>query len=191
LQGLLLSRALRLDEACALLESIEGIDSAADEETQGILGGIYKRRADAEPAKRDEWLRACQARYDRGWNQSRESNVYLGINAAATALWLGNPDRAHTIASSIRDRLVTRSEQLAQSKNRDIAFLNCWDQLTLAEAHLLLGEWDAARLAYAEARDHFPANLQAMQVAFEQVEKNLRILNRADLIDSFRSVLIR
>ena len=189
LQGLLHSRAGRLDEACALLKSIEGTDSAADEETHGILGGIYKRRSVANPEQSLQWLRACRDHYDHGWNRSRETNVYLGINAAATALWLGNPERTTTIAASIRDRLSLRREKLRSSAG-DIAYLHCWDQLTLAEAHLLLGEWDASRNAYAEACEHFPMKKQALQVAFTQVVKNLNVLNRADLIESFRQVLI-
>ena len=49
----------------ASLEAIEATDSAADEETQGILAGAYKRLADADPARRDEWLQVCQAKYGR------------------------------------------------------------------------------------------------------------------------------
>ena len=62
-----MSRTGRVEEACRLLEAIEPTDSEAAEETLGILAGAYKRRADAEPAKRDEWLKASYEKYERGW----------------------------------------------------------------------------------------------------------------------------
>jgi tetratricopeptide (TPR) repeat protein len=182
LQGLLWSRVGELDQACDLLEAIEATDSAADEETQGILAGAYKRRAEVEPRRRDEWRKASQERYVRGWQQSRETNTYLGINAAATALWLGQPGQAARIAESIRDLLEARRLSLARMGGGTGRFLNCWDQLTLAEAYLLLGDWDAARQHYGEARERFPKQTGALDVAREQAKKDLEALGRSDLL---------
>lgn len=181
LQGLLWSRAGRLEEACGWLEAVEATDSAADEETQGILAGVYKRRADAEPARREEWLRASHAKYERGWRQSQETNTYLGINAAAMALWLRLPGKSAPIAHTIRELLETRRQSLAQAGDRTPRFLNCWDQLTLAEAHLLLLEWDAARQCYREAVERFPNQTKALDVARDQANKDLEALDRPDL----------
>ena len=183
LQGLLLSRVGRLEEACALLESMERVDSEADEETQGILAGAYKRRAEAEPARRDEWLRACHTKYLLGWRQSREANTYLGINAAATALWLGISGLTEPIARSVRNRLEARRLALARADRDRPPFLNCWDQLTLAEAHLLLQEGDAARQCYREAVERFPGQTTAIDVARQQANRNLVALGQADLIE--------
>jgi tetratricopeptide (TPR) repeat protein len=183
LQGLLLSRVGRLEEACFLLESIEMVDSEADEETQGILAGAYKRRAEADPAKADEWLRACHAKYALGWRQSHEANTYLGINAAATALWLGLSGLTEPIAISIRNLLEARRLGLEQVDRDKPRCLNCWDQLTLAEAHLLLQDWDAARQCYQEAVERFPGQTKPLEVARQQAKKNLGALGRADLID--------
>ena len=182
LQGLLWSRTGRLAESCAWLEKIGPDDSAADEETQGILAGAYKRRAETEPARRGEWLAACHDRYVRGWRRSGERNPYLGINAAATALWLGLAGPGASAAAAVRDLVTERRRGLAFGGAA--RFLNCWDQLTLAEAHLLLREWDAAREAYREARERFPRQTKALEVAREQARKDLEALGQAGLLES-------
>ena len=182
LQGLLWSRAGRLAEACAWLEAIEPTDSAADEETQGILGGAYKRQADAEPAERLAWLTKSHAKYERGWEKSQRTNVYLGINAAATSLWLGLPGQTTPIAKRIRDLLQVRQNKLAQTDGGVARYLSCWDQLTLAEAHLLLHEWDAARQCYREAQERFPTQTKALELARNQANPNLEFLGHGDLI---------
>lgn len=179
LQGLLWSRAGRLREACDWLEAIGGTDSAADEETMGILAGAYKRRAEAESNGRDDWLRKCHGRYDRGWQRSRGSNTYLGVNAAATGLWLGLRLEAATTAGRVRDILEGRRRDLVAADPP--AALHCWDQLTLAEAHLLLGEFDTAARCYRDAAERFGAQRDALRVARGQAERTLATLGRPEL----------
>ena len=77
-----------LHRARAELEALRPSGSPADEETHGILAGIYKRLSDQDPANAS-WLQRCHEVYLRGWELSQEMNNYLGINAASTALWLG------------------------------------------------------------------------------------------------------
>lgn len=181
LHGLLCSRTGRLAEACTRLEAIATTDSAADEETQGILAGAYKRRAEAEPGRRREWLQACHDRYEQGWRGSQGANPYLGINAAATALWLGLSGQTAPIAQAVRDVLESRRQGLEEA-GEAVRSLNCWDQLTLAEAHLLLQQWDAARQHYHEAQQRFPRQTAALDVAREQAHEDLAALGRPDLI---------
>jgi tetratricopeptide (TPR) repeat protein len=178
LQGLLWSREGRLEEACAWLEAIEDTDSATDEETQGILAGAYKRQAEADPQRQTEWLKKCHASYAHGWQRSRQSNTYLGINAAATALWLGLPHTA--IATTVRDLLEARRLQLARTAGEGQRFLGYWDQLTLAEAHLLLRCWEDAHRCYAEAKERFPKHAEALKVAQKQAKKDLDLLGESD-----------
>jgi hypothetical protein len=105
--------------------------------------------------------------------------VYLGVNAAALALWLGLPGHAAT-AARVRDGVEERRCGLEAAGRQ----LNCWDQLTLAEAHLLLGEWDSAALRYREAHERFPKWASALEVACGQAEQDLIALGRADLTAS-------
>lgn len=66
---------------------------------------------------------------------------YPGINAASLSLLCGDRDAAGQLARAIVQSLTTRPIE-----RRD-----CWDVATLAEAHLLLGDIDAAAAAYARA----------------------------------------
>jgi len=100
------------------------------------------------------------------------------------ALWLGLPGQATPTATSIRDLLEARRLGLAPADSEAPRWLNCWDQLTLAEAQLLLQEWDAARQRYREAVERFPTQIEALEVARKQANKDLEALGRADLIGS-------
>ena len=182
LQGLLWSRAGRLEEACGWLEAIEATDSAADEETQGILAGAYKRRLEAEPGRSAEWLRASWKKYTAGWQRSRAANAYLGINAAATALWLGLAEESTAVAASVRDLLESRRRGLEGSDGAAPRWLSCWDQLTLAECRLLLRDWDAAGRCYREAAERYPLLTKALEVAREQAAKDLTAAGRPELM---------
>ena len=175
LQGLHWSRMGRLAEACEWLESIGPADAAADEETQGILAGAFKRRADADPTRRDEWRRRSQQVYEQGWRRSGDANGYLGINAAATALWLKQPGH---------ERIATGVRALMQERKRSLSPrpLHFWDAVTLAEANLLLRRWDEAREGYAAAWSNHPHEKQSQGVARTQAEKDLAALGRPDLL---------
>ncbi len=181
LQGLLWSRMGQLEKACDWLEKIESPDAALDEEIQGILAGAYKRRAKAEPDHRQHWLQQSFNKYHLGWRQSGQQNTYLGINAAAMALWLARSDQTRIIATDVRDLLDARREALKRAKLQGNQSLNLWDQLTLAEAHLLLEEWQKAERGYEEARQRFPGHVKAHEVARGQAESNLEAMGKSDL----------
>ena len=149
LMGLYWSRTGNLREALRLLEPLHAryLD---DGETAGITAGVYKRlwKSDKSDGK---WLEQSHRAYRHGWDASRQSNAYLGVNAATTALWLGRPEDAREIAASVRRLLQRRAAALAKHTADPDLVLNYWDHVTLAEAHLLLGEYAAARAAYVEA----------------------------------------
>jgi tetratricopeptide (TPR) repeat protein len=174
LQGLLLSRSGRPAQACEWLERIGPTDWAADDETEGILAGAYKKRADAEPDARDGWLRRSHALYECAWRRSEGSNLYHGINVAALGLWLGRPDYP-SAARSVLVELALREGRLSPRP------LSLWDELTRAEAHLLLGEFDQARAAYRAAARGHPGEDGAIGVARTQAGKDLKALGREDL----------
>ncbi len=98
------------DEAIALLKTLSS-RYAEDEETIGITAGALK--ASAESGNRDALAQARQL-YAKGWQLSRERNFYLGVNAAALELWLGEPhSREH--AARIAALFAQRNARLAQS----------------------------------------------------------------------------
>ena len=105
LMGLYHSRVGEFKEALSYLEPLYE-KYADDEETAGILGGIYKRCWQHE-GTRTEWLVKSHKAYRRGWERSKFSNAYCGINAATTALWLGRSKESQEIAEKVRDLLRT------------------------------------------------------------------------------------
>lgn len=136
LQGLILSREERLDEAMQLLEKedarLRARSERIDVETTGILAGVYKRIW--KQGQDEGYLRKSYETYRRGWRESK--STYLGINAATTALWLGNTLESQQLAREIKGILEKRRKQI-QQKTDNRYDLNYWDMVTLAEACLL------------------------------------------------------
>ncbi|MDY0384540.1 TRAFs-binding domain-containing protein [Trichlorobacter sp.] len=150
LQGLLLSREDRLDEAMQLLEKedarLRARSERIDVETTGILAGVYKR---IWKQRQDEgYLRKSYETYRRGWRDSK--NTYLGINAATTSLWLNNPLESQQIAKEIKGILEQR-RKLIQQKTDNRYDLNYWDMATLAEACLLTHDLESSVELYQRA----------------------------------------
>jgi tetratricopeptide (TPR) repeat protein len=149
LTGLYWSRTGDFDEAIRCLEPLYE-RWRDDEETVGLLAGVYKRRWRAN-REQEEWLAKAFRLYSRGWEAGKKVSSYLGINAATTALWLGKDMVSRRIAAEVCQRLLERTERLARFRaGRDLA-LNYWDQVALAEAQLLLGQWSQARRTYRDA----------------------------------------
>lgn len=165
-----------LHKARQALETLRSEGSPADEETHGILGGIYKRLSeldDAEPS----WLRRCHEEYRRGWELSQQTNNYLGINAASTALWLGQKEAANHLAAEVRQSLDALREALPTSEGAPRT-LTYWDQVTLAEACLLLGDLERTRALYTEAFARFPEKVAEIEVTRKQARRILENLGQ-------------
>ncbi|HLW68703.1 MAG TPA: tetratricopeptide repeat-containing protein [Gemmataceae bacterium] len=164
LQALWFSRNKKPEEAVRLLK-----DSAEDEETLGILGGALKRLWDRDQKR--TYLEQCYNTYRKGWERSKGTSVYLGINAATTAFWLKRPQKVIDIARQIAELLEKREAAIA-ALHGEIR-LGFWDEVTLAEARLLLGELAAARKTYDAAFTHHPEKVENIKIAKEQAEKIL------------------
>jgi tetratricopeptide (TPR) repeat protein len=137
LNGLYWSRTGQLDEARRCLEPLMG-QFPDDEETTGIAAGLYKRLWFQDKTQAD-WLAKAHRAYRRGWVRSRKTNAYLGINAATTALWHGQPAEARRLAADVARLLRQRQDTLQRHAGTLNVELNCWDEITLAEALVLLG----------------------------------------------------
>lgn len=144
LQALALARSGDVARANAMLAALaaEGFDDA---ETQGMLARTHKdlgmRSAGEERAAHlraafDLYVGAYRSAVSRG---DREGASYTGINAAAMAAVQQDLPRARELAAEVRRMLDGRSP------------LAYWDEATLGEAALILGEPARAREHYARA----------------------------------------
>jgi hypothetical protein len=185
LEGLYYSRLARqkhdprhLETARRLLESLRPADSAADQETLGIRAGVYKQLSEMNNDDRN-WLQRCHETYRQGWERSRNQNNYLGINAAATALWLGDENTAKTIANRVCANLEELTAQLtaAEDGSHAPAF---WDQVALAEAYLVLGDDEAVGSRYQDAFARFPQNTAEIALARSQARRTLQCRGQGD-----------
>jgi tetratricopeptide (TPR) repeat protein len=175
LYGLYLSRTQRLPEALAWLEPLYR-QYRDDDETAGITAGVYKRAWFKDPTKRD-WLESSHRAYRRAWDKSKRSNAYLGINAATTGLWLGRSDESRTTAQTVRESLLSQSAALSKfSSDEDLAF-NFWQQMTLVEADVLLGDLTVARDRFRRIEERYGDRQRSnIEVARKQFEAIVRAL---------------
>ena len=172
LTGLYWSRSGDFDEALRCLEPLHD-RWHDDEETVGLLAGVYKRRWLAR-REEEEWLSKAFRLYSRGWDAGKKASPYLGINAATTALWLGRKAESRRIAAEVGQRLLDRAGRLARFRaDRDLA-LNYWDHVTLAEAQLLLGQWGRSRRTYRAAFRLHADQTQNVAVSRAQAVEGLR-----------------
>ncbi len=161
-------RAGHPDEAVALLKSLSARYSE-DEETLGITAGALKGEAALPQALK---------LYQKGWQVSRERNLYLGVNAAAIQLWQGDA-KAKDLAAHLVASFTARNAQLAKSGIDVAAQRDYYDLVTEAEARLLAGEADAARALYAQAFHRFAARKGDIAGSKEQANRSIALLGGA------------
>ena len=148
LMGLAWSRDGEIEQALEWLEPLVADRELNDPETAGILSGVYKRLWTVSGD--DSYLAKTNRMYRDAYKRSRRTNAYLGINAAATSMWLGRCGEADGLAGEGCDLLLKRRSAAKEKLGEGILGLDDWDKLTLAEAHFLRGEFAEARLAYAD-----------------------------------------
>jgi tetratricopeptide (TPR) repeat protein len=175
LMGLYWSRSGNLDAACACLEALYA-RYREDDETAGIMAGVYKRRWRADP-NQAQWLEQAHAAYRHAWKAGKQTNAYLGINAATTALWLGRPEEARRRAAEVRELLHQRAQVLARHRNSAGLLFNYWDQVSLAEAELVLGSVAEAERLYGEAFHRHAGQRDSIAVTQQQAQEILKALN--------------
>jgi hypothetical protein len=184
LKGLALKRSGRLDDAREWLEPLHH-RYRNDEETSGILGGVFKALWLRDRHRHQ--LERCHALYQHGWKRSDLKNAYLGINAAATSLWLARTDDSRDTAEVVRQFLESRRrDYLAHTGEHDFTF-DFWDEVTLAEAELLSGNPSAARRRYNDAFARHSEKSGSIGVCREQLAQNLSVLDASLTIDRLLS----
>lgn len=161
LSALALAKTLKpenIEKAVGILEELRK-NGNFDAETGGLLGGrfkqLWKRSGDNTDLERSHKM------YLDTFNTS--SDPYPGINAAATALWLGNKEESERIASEV---LVHINAMTPGS-------MNYWDLATKAEALTLTGNITEAKEWYQKAAqrcDYAPESINTMRT---QAIKNI------------------
>ena len=143
LQGLALARGGDVRRANAIVARLAA-EGHEDGETLGLLGRTHKDLAlDGEAAERAAHLEAAFETYERAYRAARARGEhaaagYTGINAAAMAVLRGDLARAHALAGEVRAAGLSGPG-------------NYWQEATLAEAALILGDVPDARARYRRA----------------------------------------
>ncbi len=181
LVGLSYSRQRNLHEALKWLEPLIKLHRD-DDETDGILAGVYKRLWDDTQDRR--LLERAHSAYRQGWEREK-TNSYLGINAAATALWLDRMPLARRLATEV-EALFSEGDQALRRSGRDPQTMgDYWTQATWPEAMLILGRLAEARRLYRAAFAGDGALPGDAKVTREQAVKILRKLGLAAADDNW------
>ncbi|GGP75004.1 tetratricopeptide repeat-containing protein [Shewanella ulleungensis] len=146
LNGLYFSRKGMIDEATEQLSSLYK-SLSNDDETIGIYAGVLKKTWQKNPANTEALKRACRM-YDKGWQQSKQRNTYLGINAAAINLWQGHTDKARDIALSIVKQFQHKKHIIEQKQRLNNFSFNFWELATIGEALYITGQQELALQHY-------------------------------------------
>ncbi|MCW8889540.1 MAG: patatin-like phospholipase family protein [Sedimenticola sp.] len=144
------------DKAQAMLAAEFDLATTQDQETLGLVGALYKRRWRLDHRKR--WLEQSLHYYRRGFECGVEGDDgYTAINAAyiqdLLAYIEGQPDHSIGLdegrslrrrdARLIRNQIITELSDKVPSKQATSTH-HYWFLVTLAEAHLGMGEHDRA-----------------------------------------------
>jgi len=146
-----------------------------DEETVGILAGACKGLWEMDRANREPLVRAHRL-YRQAWKRSSRESAYVGINAAATALWLGQADVAGQVAGEVEALLRKRTALLPEPMRDSVLRGGFWHWVTLAEAQLLQGDWATAGQTYRDAFAHHAGRVGDIQVACKQRDRIVEAL---------------
>lgn len=178
IKGLLLSRQGRVEEALLELHRLQEDaqeESVLYEETIGILAGAMKRQWAQSGHKDREQLNRIHGQYGSGWRNSEYHNTYLGINTATTAYWLGHTTDARQIAQDVIDFLTIRKEKKVNHVGNihlQRYQLDYYDEVTLAEAYLLLEQTQRGQTLYLNAFRRFPG----LEGNFEGTKEQARLI---------------
>jgi class 3 adenylate cyclase/tetratricopeptide (TPR) repeat protein len=142
LQGLALARSGATERASRILEQLRE-ENHVDEETLGMLARTYKDRAARTATSRDarKFLRRAAEIYMQA--HDLKGGYWTGINAATTALLIGNKERATKLAKDVRASCLRQLERTRGDKY--------WLLATLGETALVLRDWSQAKNWYAQA----------------------------------------
>ncbi len=154
-------RPENIERAVTILEGLQA-EGHFDAETGGLLGGRFKQMWDQSGNKAD--LERSHKMYLATFAAS--GDPYPGINAAATALWLGDKPESKRIALEVLAHVDTKSP----------ASMDHWGLATKAEALTLTGDIDQAREWYKKAAVHCDYAPESINTMRSQADKHIDTL---------------
>ena len=163
LRAFALRKQGQIDVAIELFEALQR-EGNLDAESSGLLAGSYKAR----------WLKtgglAVRQRAYELYSAAfeRSGDPFVGINAAAMALYCGDQSKMHQYAGKVVEAL----------RERPMDKLDHWNLATLGEGFMLNGRFDDARAWYARAAAKAAGLHQDIAVMRRQARQNLTALNR-------------
>jgi hypothetical protein len=173
LYALGLRRSGRGEEALTLLQTLSG-KFQEDEETLGITAGAFKSSWEHGQGPAEALSQALKL-YAKGFQVSRERNLYLGVNCAALELWQGKPS-AKEHAARIVQIYAARNARLSAVGIDVAARRDYYDLVTEAEARLLAGEDTPARQLYHRAFERFAARKGDITGTVAQANRSIALL---------------
>ncbi|MBI5774408.1 MAG: hypothetical protein HZA89_11780 [Verrucomicrobia bacterium] len=147
LQALALARTGATTRANQMLEQLRGAGHK-DEETLGLLARTHKDfwQISADPHERQRHLRLSYELYADAYARNR--GYYSGINAASTALLSGEKAAAEKIAHEVAQMCQQGLAKLTPDSDEWY-----WQEATLAESFLVLGDIVEAEKCYLAASE--------------------------------------
>ena len=148
----------RLDRALEILHEIDDFETTINQQTLGLIAGIYKRRWEIDDQRQN--LERSLQYYLRGYEQgSHGDQGYNGINAAFILDRLASLEESEAEkagrdsavaagrrlrAQEIRNKIVADIEQLIKDLEKKKSPIEWWYYATVAEAHFGLQHYDKA-----------------------------------------------
>jgi hypothetical protein len=135
-----------------------------DPETSGLLAGRYKQKWEQSGYANRTFLQAAWEVYREVFERTHDS--YPGINAAALALHVGEPEQGRRMAGDV----------LTSLDRTPVDEMDQWKLATTAEARLLIGHLDTAKRLYRKAVAKDPHAQRSIAVMRRQARLNLEAL---------------
>lgn len=166
LQGLALARKGEIESAQLILGELEAAGNR-DPETLGMLARTWMDRY--KETGTNSFLRKSRNLYQLAFEHT-PSDFYVGINAAAKSVLLGETDLADELAKKV-ERLVGTEVQEGKY----------WETATVAEVQLIQKNYEKAGKLYQAAVDIAPLEHGSQKTTLKQARLLLKHLKTTDI----------
>ncbi|MBL4869909.1 MAG: adenylate/guanylate cyclase domain-containing protein [Robiginitomaculum sp.] len=162
---LLMARSGSIHEATKRYKELK-LDIETDIDSRTLQARLLKDTAFASPPElRHAALDAAGRAYERIYIDTQ--NSYPGINAATLANLNGNSKKAQRIVGDIIDTALS-----AAADNQDMGY---WEHATLAEAYIILGDFNCAKTSIEQAATFKDTSLSDKASTLKQLRKLLEM----------------